>query len=111
MMNELDIKKANNEPPTTQLEPLNITCIDCGNNFMMSPAEQKFYLIRGYHIPKRCPQCRKVKQTITTYTCKDCGKQFTLNNQELSFYKRQNLQIPKRCSDCRKIKKERNESK
>ena len=107
MIDDKTLKEAKNQPPTTQLEPLEVTCIECGNTFTMSPAEQKFYLIRNYNLPKRCRPCREAKTTLTTYICKDCGKEFTLNNQEIAFYTKQGLQLPKRCNQCREIKRER----
>ena len=40
------------------LEKVTITCADCGTEFDMYPAEQKFYLGKGFEMPKTCPNCR-----------------------------------------------------
>ncbi len=93
---------ANNLP---ELNTITITCIDCGEEFTMSPAEQKFYLEKGYTLPKRCKSCRDNKASVNTYICKDCNKEFTLNLNEESYFKRMGLSVPKRCPECRKIKK------
>lgn len=39
-----------------------IKCVDCGVIFEMSAEEQKWYLEKGFQIPKRCPECRKNKR-------------------------------------------------
>ena len=36
-----------------------MTCIQCGNTFVFTAAEQARFIARGFDRPKRCPQCRK----------------------------------------------------
>jgi ribosomal protein S27E len=36
-----------------------IKCQDCGNEFVFSTAEQKFYEEKGFIPPKRCRLCRQ----------------------------------------------------
>jgi DNA replicative helicase MCM subunit Mcm2 (Cdc46/Mcm family) len=35
-----------------------IVCQDCGQEFVFSESEQKFYEERGFQDPKRCKPCR-----------------------------------------------------
>jgi hypothetical protein len=35
-----------------------IKCVDCNVGFILTPGERQFYLDRGLHLPKRCPECR-----------------------------------------------------
>lgn len=44
-------------------EDKNITCVECGNSFIFSGAEQEQYRQRGYtNEPKRCPPCRESRR-------------------------------------------------
>ena len=36
-----------------------IICNQCGEEFYFSKKEQRFYDMKGYVLPKRCPECRK----------------------------------------------------
>jgi len=36
----------------------NLTCADCGNEFVFTASEQDFYAQRGFTEPRRCPTCR-----------------------------------------------------
>ena len=92
----------------TVLEVKKQICIDCGNEFIITPAEQKFYIKKGYELPKRCNECRNHKRDSNTFTCVDCGKEFTLTRATINYYERNNLMIPKRCEECRSYKKQRN---
>ena len=38
-----------------------ITCIQCGDEFIFSAAEQERFLARGFDFPRRCPECRDKK--------------------------------------------------
>jgi len=40
----------------------NITCSDCGVDFMFSAAEQEFFEQKGFRFPRRCKECRKAKK-------------------------------------------------
>lgn len=62
-------------------EDKNITCKDCGGEFVWSAGEQKFYADKGLQNPPgRCPDCRKkAKEKKSTQKfaiiCKECGKE------------------------------------
>ena len=96
---------------TQELEPITKECFECGKEFTLSPAEQKFYIGHGYVIPKRCPVCRKEKNEIIELTCVDCNKKFTITKSEKASYERNGLFVPKRCPICLKFKKEKNNLK
>lgn len=64
----------------------NLTCADCGSEFVFSRNEQAFYAERGFtNEPKRCKGCRdKRKQSrdgngggrdrqMVSVTCDNCG--------------------------------------
>ena len=36
----------------------NLTCADCGQEFVFTSSEQDFYAQRGFTEPRRCPSCR-----------------------------------------------------
>ena len=36
----------------------NLTCADCGQEFVFTASEQDFYSQRGFTEPRRCPSCR-----------------------------------------------------
>lgn len=42
----------------------NITCKDCGNEFVFTEGEQEFYKEKGFeNDPVRCPDCRRAKKS------------------------------------------------
>jgi hypothetical protein len=38
-----------------------LVCIQCGNPFVFSSAEQARFLVLDFASPRRCPECRKKK--------------------------------------------------
>ena len=43
----------------------NLTCKDCGTEFVFTEGEQAFYKEKGFeNEPQRCPDCRKAKQRL-----------------------------------------------
>lgn len=41
----------------------NLTCKDCGKEFVFTDGEQEFYREKGLqNEPQRCPDCRKAKK-------------------------------------------------
>jgi CxxC-x17-CxxC domain-containing protein len=80
-----------------------LTCADCGNQFVFSSTDQEFYASRGYQNPKRCPTCREQRKTtgggarrqreMYSTTCSRCGKE-----AQVPFVPR--LDRPVYCSDC-----------
>lgn len=90
------------------LEFRNEICMDCGNEFTIAPAEQKYYISKGFEMPKRCLECRALRKGTTTIKCTDCGKEVEIPNSRIRYFETKGLHIPKRCDDCAKYKKERN---
>ena len=41
-----------------------ITCIQCGNEFEFTVADQKYFNARGFDEPRRCPSCRRHKLKV-----------------------------------------------
>lgn len=91
------------------LHPITKVCVECGKEFTISPAEQKFFKKMGYEFPKRCTECRDANKKEVHATCVDCGAEFTMKGSEINFYKKFGFEIPKRCPSCRNFKKIRNE--
>ena len=89
------------------VEPITKVC-SCGQVFIISPAEQKFYHSKGFKLPKKCPECRKHKNEVTKFICKDCNKEFAMTANEISFFKNRGYEVPKRCPECRAFRKASN---
>jgi len=43
-------------------EDKNLTCKDCGAEFVFAAGEQEFYAGKNFPDPVRCPDCRKAKK-------------------------------------------------
>lgn len=64
------------------LEDRQLVCIDCGDRFIWTAGEQKFYLDKGLkNLPKRCKICTahnksKIREKHPAWwiKCKRCGK-------------------------------------
>ncbi|PAV30441.1 hypothetical protein CIL05_06925 [Virgibacillus profundi] len=41
---------------------LNIMCKECNKNILLKAGEIKFYLNKGFNLPKRCKSCRKKRK-------------------------------------------------
>jgi len=42
----------------------NLTCVDCGAEFVFSAEDQEFHASRGFtNEPKRCPDCRRARKS------------------------------------------------
>ena len=84
-------------------EDRNITCVDCGQEFVFTASEQAFYAEKGFtDAPKRCKACRQARKTerggygpreMHKVTCSNCGK-----DAEVPFEPRGDR--PVYCSDC-----------
>lgn len=92
-------------------EDKNLTCRECGNNFVWTAGEQAFYAEKGLqNVPSRCPDCRAARRasggnaaTVSRprnenrvqhpVTCASCGKETTV--PFVPKYDR-----PVYCSDC-----------
>lgn len=93
------------------LESIKITCDRCGEEFEISPAEQKFYSSKGFTLPKKCKKCRSLRNEVEVFKCVDCNKEFTVNKIQREYFEGNGLEMPKRCPECRRIKRERNKNK
>lgn len=40
----------------------NLTCADCGQEFVFTASEQQFYADRGFSDPRRCRSCRAARK-------------------------------------------------
>ena len=46
-----------------EFQDKNLTCSDCGSQFVFTAGEQKFYQEKGFgHEPKRCKECRSKRK-------------------------------------------------
>ena len=65
------------------------TCVECGQEFLFSAGEQRFFAHRDFHNdPKRCKNCKERRtaelstrsflKRETLATCSRCGKETTL---------------------------------
>lgn len=78
------------------------TCMDCGEEFVISPKFQDYIEENGLKLPKRCPNCRATRKTVTTTkVCVECGNEFGLTANEIKYYSERGLTEPKRCAECR----------
>lgn len=48
--------------PTSNTSGDVIKCKDCGKGFLLSSDKKRFFLDRGLHLPKRCPECRRLRR-------------------------------------------------
>lgn len=66
----------------SELEDRTLMCKDCGNKFVWTAGEQKFFLDKGLeNIPKRCKLCTdkfktklREKHPVFWIKCRLCGK-------------------------------------
>ncbi len=53
---------------------INLTCRQCGKEFVLTRAEQEFYELKGFSLPSRCKKCRSTRQTqLQHLVCSQCG--------------------------------------
>ena len=94
----------------------NLTCADCGQEFVFTASEQDFYAQRGFTEPRRCPSCRASRKAarnsegggssyggygardrgpreMFSATCSSCGKEAQVPFRPTSGK-------PVYCSDC-----------
>jgi CxxC-x17-CxxC domain-containing protein len=51
----------------------NLTCADCGQEFVFTASEQDFYGQRGFTEPRRCTSCRASRKAARNSTGGDSG--------------------------------------
>jgi len=55
---------------------IQLICRQCGNEFILTKAEQEFYELKGFNLPSRCKECRSSKQArVQSPVCSQCGAQ------------------------------------
>jgi len=53
---------------------INLTCRQCGREFVFTEAEQEFYELKGFTVPGRCQECRSTRQSQPCHiVCFQCG--------------------------------------
>ena len=52
---------------------MNLTCRQCGSQFVVTKAEQSFYQVKGFSVPSHCKQCRPTKPNPDQISCSGCG--------------------------------------
>jgi chromosome segregation ATPase len=63
---------------------MNITCRQCGKEFVFAKAEQEFFEHQGFTLPRRCKECRSGKESEPLHlVCSQCG---TKLQKEASIY-------------------------
>jgi len=63
---------------------MNITCRQCGKEFVFTKAEQEFFERQGFALPRRCKECRSRKENEPQHlVCSQCG---TKLQKEASIY-------------------------
>lgn len=50
--------------PKKTYTPLTVYCKDCGQEFSITPEEQKYFKSMCYELPKRCPECRRKRKEV-----------------------------------------------
>ena len=88
-------------------QDIELTCSDCGCNFVFSAEEQQFYAEKGFASPKRCGACRSARKKQRfgghkkryTVNCSKCGCETTV-----PFKPREDKEVY--CSECYKSVKE-----
>ena len=55
---------------------INLTCRQCGREFVFTKNEQEFYELKGFTSPSRCQECRSTKQSQPHHlVCSYCGNE------------------------------------
>ncbi|MFC1915973.1 zinc-ribbon domain containing protein [Chloroflexota bacterium] len=53
---------------------INLTCRQCGKEFVLTKAEQEFYKLKEFALPGRCKECRSTRQNQPHHlACTHCG--------------------------------------
>lgn len=55
-------------------DDINLTCRQCGREFVFTKGEQEFYELKGFTSPSHCQECRSTKQNQPHHlVCSQCG--------------------------------------
>lgn len=58
---------AEKERKANTFEDMKLTCKKCGNTFVWTASEQKFYREKGFFKPSMCKECRSKIKTINNF--------------------------------------------
>lgn len=64
---------------------VSIICIDCKKIFVMGQTEISWYRRKGFHLPKRCPECRKQRRGMMAKQLKDYTLEDALRSHDNGF--------------------------
>ena len=89
-----------------------IECVDCDNIFFIKEKQESDFRNKGWEIPKRCPECRKLrkieneskneeKENGEWIKCISCKKTFLFSEKEKQFFAKKGFNPPRRCKNCR----------
>ncbi len=71
----------------SEFQDRNLTCVDCGAQFVFTAGEQQFFRDKNFkNEPKRCKACKTKRQAAgapfakveTSALCDQCGRQTTV---------------------------------
>lgn len=66
-----------------QFEDINLTCCDCGEHFIFTAGEQRYFEERGLSAPKRCKACRQQRRKdAETKLLEDVLREFHVVNMK-----------------------------
>ena len=94
-----------------------LSCTQCGEDFVFSVADQRFFETHGYTEPRHCLPCRRAIRLlreqanpgIETRTCRDCSRDFGLTAEDRTWFVARKLRMPSRCRACRQKRRVRRE--
>lgn len=70
-------------PKKKLYEPIKAICKDCEKDFVITPEEQNYYKSMQFELPKRCPDCRKVRRAAKkAEEAKEIEKKQALEKEE-----------------------------
>ena len=63
--------------------PISCTCKDCGKSFVITPEEQRYFKSKGFELPKRCQDCRRIrKEARKAAEAEKLARQEALNKEK-----------------------------
>ena len=88
-----------------------IKCVGCKDVFFITKKQESNFRNKGWEIPKRCPECRKLrkieneskkeKENGERIKCISCDETFLFSDKEKQFFAKKEFEPPRRCKSCR----------
>jgi CxxC-x17-CxxC domain-containing protein len=75
----------------------NLTCVDCGTQFVFTESEQEFYRSKGFSTPGRCPDCRAARKAA-----RNSGSSYSSYSSGSSYGSGERQMYPAVCAQCGK---------